>query len=163
MCDVLLAIIFDPKVIHYQWKLKGRVWCRHIPGVMGTGLYPKLSLQFSLVVDDFGIKYDRQEDITHLLDALNTIYKISEDWYGKLYCGLNLNWNYYKRDVMVSMPNYVTKALHKFHIPPQGVPNMHPINGRAQIMVQQNNSQLPWILHRQSQRNGIAGSVRRLP
>ena len=36
-------------------------------------------LQFSLVVDDFGIKYDHQEDITHLLDAIKTIYKISED------------------------------------------------------------------------------------
>ena len=35
---------------------------------------------------------------------------------------------------------------------------MHPINGRAQNMEQQNNSQLPWILHRQSQRNESAGS-----
>ena len=47
-------------------------------------------LKFSLVVDDFGIKYDRQEDITLLLDALKTIYKISEDWDEKLYFGLNL-------------------------------------------------------------------------
>ena len=71
-------------------------------------------LQFSLVVDDFGIKYERQEDITHLLDVLKTIYKISEDCYGKLYCGLNLEWDYYKREVLVSMPKYVTKSLHKF-------------------------------------------------
>ena len=41
-------------------------------------------LQFSIVVDDFEIKYERQEDITHLLDALKTIYKISEDRGGKL-------------------------------------------------------------------------------
>ena len=47
-------------------------------------------LQFSLVADEFGIKCERQEDITHILDALNTIYKISEDWDGKLYCGQNL-------------------------------------------------------------------------
>ena len=47
-------------------------------------------LQFSLVADDFGIKYERQEDITHLLDALKTIYKISEDWDGNLYFVLNL-------------------------------------------------------------------------
>ena len=32
-------------------------------------------LQFSLVVDDFGIKYERQKEITHLPDALKTIYK----------------------------------------------------------------------------------------
>ena len=47
-------------------------------------------LQFSLVVDDIGIKYEHQEDITHLLDALKTIYKISEDWDGNLYYGLDL-------------------------------------------------------------------------
>ena len=43
-----------------------------------------------LVVDDFGIKYEHQEEITHLLDALKTIYKISEDWDENIYCGLNL-------------------------------------------------------------------------
>ena len=74
-------------------------------------------LQFLLVVDDFGIKYERQEDITHILDALKMIYNISEECYGKLYCGLNLKWDYYKREVLVSMPNYVTKALHKFQHP----------------------------------------------
>ena len=29
--------------------------------------------QFLLVVDDFGIKYERQEGITHILDALKTL------------------------------------------------------------------------------------------
>ena len=90
-------------------------------------------------MDEFGIKYERQEDITHLRDALKTIYKISEDWDGKLYCDLNLEWYYYNREVLISMPNYVTKALHKLYIPPQSMPNIHPTNERAQIMVQQNN------------------------
>ena len=27
-------------------------------------------------------------------DALKKIYKIFEDWDGKLYCGLNLEWDY---------------------------------------------------------------------
>ena len=31
-------------------------------------------LQFSLVVDDFGIQYENQSDITHLIGALITIY-----------------------------------------------------------------------------------------
>ena len=51
-------------------------------------------LQISMVVDDFGIKYERQEDITHLLNALKTFYNISWDWDGKLHCGLNLEWDY---------------------------------------------------------------------
>ena len=32
-------------------------------------------LQFSLLVNDFGIKYERQEDITHLLDSLRQFIK----------------------------------------------------------------------------------------
>ena len=42
-------------------------------------------LQFSLVVDNFGIKYESQEDITHIFDTTKTIYKISEDLNGELY------------------------------------------------------------------------------
>ena len=44
------------------------------PALITPGLWRHQTrpLQFSLVVDDFGIKYERQEDITHLLDALKT-------------------------------------------------------------------------------------------
>ena len=76
-----------------------------------------------MVLDDFGVKYERQENITHILDELKTIYKIYEEWDGKLYCGINFKWDYYKSEVLVSMPNYVTKALHKFQ---------HPAPKRAQ-------------------------------
>ena len=67
------------------------------PITPGLWRHQTQALQFSLVVEDFGIKYDLQEDITHLLDALKLFFKISEDWDGKLYCGLNLEWDYYKR------------------------------------------------------------------
>ena len=53
--------------------------------------------QFSLVLDDFGLKYERQLNITHLLDAPKIIYKIYEDWYVKIYCGLSLELYYYKQ------------------------------------------------------------------
>ena len=49
------------------------------PGLLWHQTCP---LQFSLVVDDFGVKYEIQEDITHLLDAFKKIYNISEDWDG---------------------------------------------------------------------------------
>ena len=39
---------------------------------------------------------------------------------------------------------------------------MHPKNGRAQTMEQENNSQLPWILHHQSQRNESAESKKNI-
>ena len=60
------------------------------PIMPGLWRHQTQTLQFSLVVDDFGVKYERQADITHILDALKTIYNISEDWGGKIYRGLNL-------------------------------------------------------------------------
>ena len=56
----------------------------------GLWRYQTRPLQFSLVVDEFGVNYERQSDITHILDALRNIYKISEEWNGKLYCVLSL-------------------------------------------------------------------------
>ena len=66
------------------------------PITQGLWQHQTRPLWFSLVVDDFGIKYELQEDITNLLDSLKTIYKISEEWDAKLYYGLNLEWYYYK-------------------------------------------------------------------
>ena len=77
-------------------KLKlhlAKFWYDPSPSTPGLWRHQTRSIQFSLVVDNFGIKYERQENITHLIDALMTIYKISEDWNGKLYCGLNLDWD----------------------------------------------------------------------
>ena len=50
------------------------------PASITLGLWRQQTrpLQFSLLVDDFGIKYERQEDIKNLLYALKTIYNISE-------------------------------------------------------------------------------------
>ena len=39
------------------------------PITPGLWWYQKRPLQFSLVVDDFGVKYERQADNTHILDA----------------------------------------------------------------------------------------------
>ena len=55
--------------------------------------FPFLELTTTLV-DGFGVEYESQEDITHLPDVLKTIYNIYEDWDGKIYCGINLKWDY---------------------------------------------------------------------
>ena len=73
-------------------------------------------LQFSLVLDDFGIQL-KTKLISPISYKHKKIYKISEDCEGKLYCGRSLEWNQFKQKVLVSMSNYVTKALHKFQKP----------------------------------------------
>ena len=74
---------------------------------------------FTLVVDDFGIKYVGEENAKHLINALCNNYTIETDWTGSLYCGINLTWNYDKKYVDIAMPNYVLKQLTKYNYTPK--------------------------------------------
>ena len=48
-------------------------------------------IQFSLVVDDFGVKCVGKEHADHLIKPLERHYdKTLVDWDGKLYCGITL-------------------------------------------------------------------------
>jgi hypothetical protein len=48
---------------------------------------------FTLVVDDFGVKYVNKEDIDHLIASIKKTYNLTKDWTGNLYCGICLNWD----------------------------------------------------------------------
>jgi len=67
-----------------------------------------------LVVDDFGIKYVGEEHANHLKATLEEHYKLTCDWTGTRYIGITLDWDYKRRQVHLSMPNYVKKALKQF-------------------------------------------------
>jgi hypothetical protein len=69
---------------------------------------------FSLVVNDFEVKYIGKEYANHLFSALEEHYKASTNWAGKLYCGLTLQWDYNACTVDISIPGYVAAALHQF-------------------------------------------------
>jgi endonuclease I len=65
---------------------------------------------FSLVVDDFGIKYVGKQHADHLIQAIEQHYKSSKDWEGQLYCGITLKWDYQCHTVDLSMPGYIKAA-----------------------------------------------------
>jgi hypothetical protein len=90
------------------------------PGLFRHATRP---ISFTLVVDDFGVKYVGEEHAQHLIDTLQSLYSITTDWTGSLYCGLTLKWDYLARTVDLSMPGYVATALLKF---------MHPTPARPQ-------------------------------
>ena len=49
-------------------------------------------VQFSLVVDDFGVKYVGKENVDHLVQTFRKYYKsIEEDRVGNLYYGITLD------------------------------------------------------------------------
>ena len=57
----------------------------------GLWLHEWRPIQFSLVVDDFGVKYVGEENAKHLVNALVEHYEISQDWDGKNIA--DLPWN----------------------------------------------------------------------
>jgi hypothetical protein len=74
-------------------------------------------IQFTLVVDDFGVQYVGADYAQHLIAALETEFIVSKDWTGGLYCGITINWDYANKHVDISMPGYIKDALHKFQHP----------------------------------------------
>ena len=76
---------------------------------------------FTLVVDDFGIKYVNDNDAHHLINAIKKYYVCTVDWKAERYCGVTFKWDYTSRvrKVHLTMPNTVQKALLRFnHIKP---------------------------------------------
>jgi hypothetical protein len=74
----------------------------------------KRKISFTLVVDDFGIKYDlSNNNLKHLIYALEQKYTITVDMTGNLFCGVTLDWNYDKGEVKCSMPGAIPKFLEK--------------------------------------------------
>jgi hypothetical protein len=71
-------------------------------------------VSFSLLVDDFGVKYVGREHAEHLMACIKKNYNISSDWKGSAYCGLTLEWDYNSRTVDLSMSGYIKAALHRY-------------------------------------------------
>jgi hypothetical protein len=71
---------------------------------------------FTLVVDDFLIKYKGRENVDHLLNALRELYKITTDFSRESlkYVGITLRHDREKRHIDMSIPGYVVKALKRF-------------------------------------------------
>ena len=68
-------------------------------------------INFTLVVDNFGIKYFNKDNIDHLFAAIKDKYPLKIDWEEVKYVGIDLDWNYTKREVILSMKGYVKRAL----------------------------------------------------
>ena len=71
------------------------------PGYWSHDTWP---ISFTLIVNDFGVKYVGEEHAQHLIDVLKEHYKVAEDWKGEKYGGIILDWYYVKRKVHMLMP-----------------------------------------------------------
>ncbi len=76
--------------------------------------YDTRLIQFTLVVNDFRVKYVGNEHALHLKHVLKESYQLTCDWDGCQYIGITLDWDYQQWRVHLSMPGYVKKALKLF-------------------------------------------------
>ena len=69
------------------------------------------------MVDNFGVKYTNKDDTNHLFIAIKEKYPLKIDWTGTKYIGINVEWDYKKREVKLSMKGYAKQALQRFQHP----------------------------------------------
>ena len=97
--------------------------CQFTPGLWRHVWRP---ITFTLVVDDFGIKFQGEEHANHLKRTLLRWYDVTVDWEGKKYVGISLRWDYKNRTLHTSAPGFVQKALTKFQHPRPTKPQHAP-------------------------------------
>ena len=93
---------------------KGYYQSTIIPGLWTHKWRP---ISFTLVVDDFGVKYERKEDAEHLVSTIKADYECTVEWEGKRFIRLTLDWDYAGGEVHISMPGYIDEVLVKLDHP----------------------------------------------
>jgi hypothetical protein len=77
-------------------------------------------ISFTLVVDDFGIKWRNKDDLDHLITSLEKKYNMKTDMDAKQYVGINLKWDYQQHTLTCSMDDYIDTALQELqHVMPK--------------------------------------------
>ena len=83
--------------ILYQQILEKRLNAEgYIQDTLVLGLWTKAChpVNFTICVDDFGVKYVGKQHVDHLMTVLSNHCTISSDWTGSRYLGLDLYWDY---------------------------------------------------------------------
>jgi hypothetical protein len=74
---------------------------RHTPGLW---LHRTRPISFTLVMDDFAVRYVGKQNADHLRNAVLRTYELTMDWTATVYSGLNLKWDYNNRTCDIYMP-----------------------------------------------------------
>jgi hypothetical protein len=97
-----------------QCKLAPLGYYKHVK-TPGLWYHEKQPILFTLMVENFGVKYISQEDIGHLVGTIKSTCTLTKDWAGNLYCGITLDWDYKNRMVNILMPGYIKKKLQEYN------------------------------------------------
>ena len=68
-------------------------------------------IDFTLVVDDFGVQYNRDEDLDHLITCLTDMYLVKIERTGTRFLGFDIDYNMTERKLTMSCPGYLENLL----------------------------------------------------
>jgi len=99
------------------------------PNIPCLFIHSTRPISFTLVVDDFGVKYTDLDDIHYLIHILEEKYDVHSDLTGQKYIGVKLDWDYNANTLTPSMPNYVAAGIARFcpdgHLSPVKTPGIY--------------------------------------
>ena len=87
--------------------------CKFTPGLFTHETRP---IQFSLIADDFAVKWINKSDFDHLLQSLETKCTMTCDMEGKQHVGMHPEWNCDTREVICSMDQCIQDALSELEV-----------------------------------------------
>jgi hypothetical protein len=102
---------------------------RHTPGLW---LHKSRPISFTLVVDDFAVKYVGKHHAEHLQNALLHTYELTTDWTAPVYSGMTLKWDYKTITCDISMHGYVSNVSSNFNMTPPSIHNT-PRHGMSRL------------------------------
>jgi hypothetical protein len=112
----LQAGILANKCLQQKLASLGYYECVNTPGLWYHETRP---IMFTLIVDDFWVKYSDNANVDHLIASIKTTYALTKDWTGNLYCGIKFGWEYINRTDDILMPGYIKKKLQEYeHVVP---------------------------------------------
>ena len=87
--------IYQELRISHNAHLKSLKLYVYHPSSTHPGLWKHNSrtIKFTLVVDDFGVKYSRKEHTLHLKNT-GKLKKVTTEWEGEQYIGIAIKWDY---------------------------------------------------------------------
>jgi hypothetical protein len=83
-------------------------------------------IQFSLIVNDFGVEYVGIEHFNCLLNILKKYHGVQFNMAGNKLAGIAIKWDYPGKCCQISMPGYIDNLLIKFKHPRPSKPRLSP-------------------------------------
>jgi hypothetical protein len=117
------ARIISQDLLTKQLHKAGYRQSKVTPGYWCHNWHP---ISFTLIVNDFGVKYINKDDVKHLMNIPEQNFKINTDWDSTQYLGLTIDWDCDTWKVHLSMPWDIKTALIQFGHEPPDKPQMQP-------------------------------------